>query len=83
MQLNKKLQQKFSVVDVDSDLIDTANKELNNTTYSNSNLNSDLNASGNLNAEATKKRKIKPESKLRFRKNFASLLDEEVSCLFV
>lgn len=65
MQLNKKLQQRFSVVN------EKDTNELNDE--------GSLNQSGlTENTEASKKRKLKSESKLRFRKNFQTILEEEV-----
>jgi hypothetical protein len=80
LQLNKKLQQRFSLVE---------NTDPSDLNQSNSNVSLNSSQSGMshqfisiLNeSDSAKKRKLKPESKLRFRKNFASLLEEEV-CLF-
>jgi hypothetical protein len=63
VQLNKKLQQRFNVVD--------GPDENNDEVASMINIPQDT-------AETSRKRKLKPESKLRFRKNFATLLEEEV-----
>jgi zinc finger HIT domain-containing protein 1 len=71
LQLNKKLQQRFSVAET-SDPSDSTidSSQFINTGLSNEN-------------ESNKKKKLKSESKLRFRKTFAALLEEEVFILFI
>ena len=77
LQLNKKLQQRFSVVENPDELNQSAsNTSLNNSQSSQFVSSTNLNESSSTNE--TKKRKLKAESKLRFRKNFAALLEEEV-----
>ena len=70
VQLNKKLQQRFSLVnDLDA-------HELNDEPgggFISANTSTE-----NIMPDTSKKRKLKPESKLRHRRNFVSLLEEEV-----
>ena len=73
VQLNKKFQQRFTIQD---------------EPHLNATLDSTLNNSGNLSLSSlnestgettSKKRKIKADSRLRLKKNFATMLDEEVN----
>jgi glutamine synthetase adenylyltransferase len=74
-QQNKKLQQKFTI----------ENDSTSSTTSSTTNLLSTNNStnlsSTNINESVGKKRKIKPESKIKFRKNFNALIEEEVKSI--
>lgn len=75
LQLNKKLQQRFSVVE-------SPNPNEPSQFNSSTSLHSSLSASqfiNNPSESETKKRKFKTESKLRYRKNFVALLEEEVT----
>lgn len=64
VQLNRKLQQRFNLVD--------------ETNENNDEVSSMINTPQDSTEATSRKRKLKPESKLRFRKNFATLLEEEV-----
>lgn len=90
LQLNKKFQQRFALID-DANAVDsssTTTLKENTSSSSLNNLNSIAQSSAgsseivnsfiNEPNTGTKKKKLKTESKLRFRKNFATLLDEEV-----
>ena len=74
LQLNKKLQQRFSVAENP----DPSDSTIDSSQFINTgNPNESTGEPG-----SNKKRKLKSESKLRFRKTFAALLDEEVSFYF-
>ena len=76
LQLNKKFQQRFTV---EENSLNEPN--LKESVSSLNQLSSGLGESGGLTGEtaATRRKKLKADSKLRMRKNFATLLDEEVN----
>ncbi len=74
VQLNKKLQQRFSLIN------DPDANEVNEEVSAG---NTPLNSSSTDGQEISRKRKLKPESKLRHRKNYTNLLEEEVERIFI
>jgi hypothetical protein len=72
LNLNKKLQQKFSIA---SD--DNKNDKISNDSMNHQQIGSLSTSASTLWGENSRK-KLKPEAKLRFRKNFTTLIEEEV-----
>ena len=75
LQLNKKFQQRFTVEDEQNDQKDSS---VNPSNFINNPTN--LNEISN---NEPRRKKLKQDSKLRFRKNFAALIDEEVFIHFI
>ncbi len=69
LQLNKKLQQRFSVAENS----DPSDSTIDSSQFINTGMPNENEPGSN------KKKRLKSESKLRFRKTFAALLDEEVT----
>ena len=70
LQLNKKFQQRFTVEESNAITTETNLKDENANIQSETSVNAELGA--------TKKRKLKSDFKYKFRKNYATLADEEV-----
>ena len=77
-QQNKKLQQKFTIEN-DSGATSSSTSNLANNSLNTSATGCSSSSSTSLNESVAKKRKLKLESKIKFRKNFNSLIEEEVS----
>ena len=73
LQLNKKFQQRFTVEESNAITTETNLKDENANIQSETSVNAELGA--------TKKRKLKSDFKYKFRKNYATLADEEVFLL--
>jgi hypothetical protein len=76
--MNKKFQQRFALLDDNSSCL---NESKDNSTLSQSSSSITEENSVAVTASSSRKRKLKAESKLRMRKNFTTMLDEEVTVL--